>query len=88
MVTPVGRDPGLNIYEEKAMQTLKELVEQLPPDLQQEARDFVEFLLQKRRKRLKSKPKFDWAGALKDLRDQYTSVQLQHRIAEWRISGR
>ena len=68
------------------MQTLKGLIEQLPPDLQQEVRDFAEFLLEKRRKRPKGKPKFDWAGALKDLRGQYTSVQLQHRIAEWRIS--
>jgi len=69
------------------MQTLKELVEQLPSDVQQEVRDFVEFLLEKRGKKPKGKPKFDWAGALKDLRDQYTSVQLQHQIAEWRISG-
>ncbi|RLE30159.1 hypothetical protein DRJ27_03660, partial [Candidatus Acetothermia bacterium] len=27
------------------MQTLKELIEQLPPELQQEVQDFVEFLL-------------------------------------------
>ena len=69
------------------METFRELVEQLPPDVQQEVRDFIEFLLEKRRKKPKGKPKFDWAGALKDLRDQYTSVQLQHQIAEWRISG-
>lgn len=69
------------------MQTLKELVEQLPPDVQQEVRDFVEFVLERRRKKPKGKPRFHWAGALKDLRDQYTSVQLQHQIAEWRISG-
>ena len=69
------------------MQTVKELVEQLPPDVQQEVRDFAEFLLEKRRKRPKGKPVFGWAGALKDLRGQYTSVQLQHQMAEWRISG-
>lgn len=67
------------------MQTLKELVEQLPPDLQQEAKDFVEFLLEKRRKKVRGKPSFDWGGALKNLRDQYTSVELQHKISEWRI---
>jgi len=69
------------------MSTLQELLEQLPPDLQQEVRDFVGYLLEKRRKRPKSKPDFSWAGALKDLRGQYTSVQLQHEMTEWRISG-
>lgn len=67
------------------MQTLKELVEQLPPELQQEARDFVEFLLKRREKKPRGRPRFDWAGALKDLRDQYTSVELQHKISGWRI---
>lgn len=69
------------------MQTLKEFIEQLPPDIQQEVRDFAEFLLEKRRKRPRDKPNFDWAGALRDLRGRYTSVQLQHQITEWRISG-
>lgn len=69
------------------MQTLKELIEQLPPDLQQEVKDFVEFLLQKRGRKPRGRPKFDWAGALKDLRDRYTSVELQHKIVEWRIGG-
>jgi len=70
------------------MRTLKDLVDQLPPELQQEVRDFVEFLLEKRARRPRSKPKFDWAGALKDLRDRYTSVELQHKIAERRIGER
>ena len=30
------------------MLDLKELIEQLPPDLQEEVKDFVEFLLEKR----------------------------------------
>lgn len=69
------------------MQTLKNLVEQLPPDLQQEVVDFIEFLLAKHRAKLRGQPRFDWAEALKDLRDQYTAVQLQHQIMEWRIGG-
>jgi hypothetical protein len=63
---------------------LEELVKELPPDCKEEVRDFVEFLLEKRAKRPRNKPKFGWAGALKDLRDQYTSVELQHKITEWR----
>ena len=67
--------------------TLEELIRELPPELQQEVRDFIEFLVEKRVRRPRGKPKFDWAGALKDLRDQYTSVELQHKISEWRIGG-
>lgn len=65
------------------MQTLKELVEQLPPDLQQEVRDFVEFLLEKRVTKQRGELKLDWRGALRDLRDKYTSVELQHKALEW-----
>ncbi len=68
------------------MQTLKELVDQLPPELQQEVRDFVEFLLERRVAKLKAKKgelKLDWRGALRDLRDKYTSVELQHKLLEW-----
>jgi len=27
--------------------------------------------------------KLDWRGALRDLRDKYTSVELQHKVLEW-----
>lgn len=67
------------------MQSLKELIDRLPPELQQEVQDFIEFLLEKRVRAHKRQPKFEWAGALKDLRDRYTSVELQHKLAEWRI---
>ena len=63
---------------------LEELVKELPPEFRKEVRDFVEFLLEKRSRQIRGKPKFDWAGALKDLRDQYTSVELQHKISDWR----
>ncbi len=69
--------------EVKAMQTSKDLVEQLPPDLQQEVKDFVEFLLEKRVPKKRAKLKLDWRGALRDLRDKYTSVELQHKVLEW-----
>jgi hypothetical protein len=61
---------------------------QLPQDLQGEVEDFIDFLLKKRAKRPRGKPTFSWAGALKDLRGQYTSVELQHKISEWRIGER
>jgi len=67
---------------------IDEMVRQLPPELQQEVEDFVRSLLEKRAKRSRSRPRFGWAGALKDLKEQYTSVQLQHRIAERRVDER
>jgi hypothetical protein len=60
---------------------INEMVDELPPERQAEVRDFVEFLLAKQRSHTRRKPHFGWAGALKDLRDEFTSVELQHEIA-------
>ncbi|HDM79283.1 MAG TPA: DUF2281 domain-containing protein [Deltaproteobacteria bacterium] len=67
------------------MKRIEEVVKKLPPDLQQEVEDFINFLLEKRVKKIRGKPTFSWAGALKDLGERYTSVELQHKISEWRI---
>jgi hypothetical protein len=67
---------------------LEELVRGLPPEIRQEVKAFVTSLIRKREKKPRGKLKSDWAGALKDLRDQYTSVELQHKISEWRIGER
>jgi len=64
--------------------SLQEMLKMLPPTLQSEVRDFVAFLLEHKVKRQIRPMKFQWEGALKDLRGQYTSVQLQHQIAELR----
>ncbi|MCG3195858.1 MAG: hypothetical protein HUU16_08070 [Candidatus Omnitrophica bacterium] len=31
-----------------------------------------------------AKPSFSWAGALSHLKDEYTSVELQHLANDWR----
>lgn len=64
--------------------SVENLIKELPPELRQEVEDFVRFLLEKRGREHWSKPKFEWAGALKDLQTRYTSVELQHKIAQWR----
>jgi hypothetical protein len=62
-----------------------ELVSQLPPDLQQEVYDFAEFLVNTRVKKPTQKYlRLDWAGGLKEFRDQYTSLELQKKALEWR----
>jgi len=64
---------------------IEEMVRELPPEFQEEVRDFVEFLFERRIKKQQGKPSFDWAGSLRELRDRYTAVDLQHKISEWRI---
>jgi|WetSurMetagenome_2_1015567.scaffolds.fasta_scaffold10891_3 hypothetical protein len=67
----------------KIMTTIAQFVEQLPPDIQKEVKDFAEFLLEKKAKKRQKVPDFDWEGALKD--EPYNSVELQHEIL--RIRG-
>jgi hypothetical protein len=61
-----------------------EMVKDLPLESQYEVEDFVRFLLEKQTRKPRGKLKFDWEGALEDLRDQYSSVELQHQVSEWR----
>ncbi|MEW6381201.1 MAG: DUF2281 domain-containing protein [bacterium] len=62
-------------------QIIKAKLEELPEDLKKEVLDYIEFLLQKYGKRPPEKRKFrfDWEGGLSDLKDKYTSVELQHK---------
>jgi hypothetical protein len=66
------------------MKNLEERIKELPPELHQEVMDFVDFLLEKRGRRPGRKLRQDWAGALKDYREQYTSLELQKKALEWR----
>ncbi len=65
--------------------TIKEKIEALSPDLRKEVLDYIEFLSEKYgKKRKKEKLSFDWEGGLSDLREEYTSVELQHKSLDWR----
>ncbi len=66
------------------MKTLEEMIKKLPPELQQEVEDFIRFLMEKRVKKYGRPLRQDWAGALKDYRDRYTSLELQKKALEWR----
>lgn len=65
---------------------LEDLIRQLPQDLHQEVRDFIEFLLEKRRPvgHANAILRQDWAGALARYREQFTSLELQKKALEWR----
>jgi hypothetical protein len=71
----------------KNIKTLEERIRELPPDLLQEVEDFTQSLLEKRSRKLRGNLRLDWRGALRDLRDQYTSVDLQHKLLEKRSTS-
>lgn len=70
---------------EAQVRTLVEMIEALPPELQREVQDWVEILYHRHAQR-ENALRLDWRGALRDLRDRYTSVELQHQIRD-RWSG-
>lgn len=70
------------------MKSLDERIKNLPPTLKKEVEEFIVSLERRQQKKPFENPKMDWAGALRDLRDKYTSVELQHKISEWRIGAR
>lgn len=61
-------------------------IRELPEDIRKEVLDYIEFLLSKH-KNIETRSKkfnFDWEGGLSELRDKFTSVELQHKVLEWR----
>jgi hypothetical protein len=66
---------------------VEKLIKQLRPELRQEVEDFVRFLMAKRQRKLKGKLRQDWAGALRDYGDRYSSLDLQKKALEWRGYG-
>ena len=67
------------------MKNLEEMIRQLPPELRGEVEDFVRKLMKSRRPVKKRKPTFAWAGALSDMKEDYSSVDLQYKISKERI---
>ncbi len=66
---------------------LAELVQELPPELQSQVRMFIARLLQQHGRQESQPLRQAWAGALRDLRDHTTSMDLQRRASEWMIEG-
>ncbi|OGQ79371.1 MAG: hypothetical protein A3F90_01495 [Deltaproteobacteria bacterium RIFCSPLOWO2_12_FULL_60_19] len=66
------------------MKSIEERVKDLPPDLKKEVETFVEALDKRRTRKNGRKLRQDWAGALREFRDQYTSLELQKKALEWR----
>ncbi len=68
------------MYEKEIETRMREL----PDNLKKEVLNYIELLLEKHQdKKIKKKRfKFDWEGGLSDIRDEFTSVELQHKALE------
>ena len=67
------------------IEKIESKINNLPPKIQKQAIDFIDFLSNKYGPRGKEyKLKFDWEGSLSDLGKKCTSVDLQHKASEWR----
>ena len=64
--------------------TIIEKIKELPPELQEEVINFIDFLRRKRSSKQKKKPNLKWIGGLKAYRDQFTALELQKKGADWR----
>ena len=66
------------------MMQIEQKIKMLPLELQHEVEDFIEFLIERKKVKGGKKLRQDWAGALRDFRDQYTSLELQKKSLDWR----
>jgi hypothetical protein len=62
---------------------IEEILRELPPELRAEVEDFVRFLNERRSTPQTGTIKFSWAGALRDLREDYTSTELAETSMDW-----
>ena len=73
---------NMNMYEKE----IEMKIQNLPEELKKVVLDYVEFLLSRcqSRETIGKKFKFDWAGGLSKIKGKFTSVELQHKVMEWR----
>jgi len=63
----------------KVFKRIENMIEELPPELQHEVEDFINLPKEKREHKAGRKLRQDWAGALRDYRYRYTSLELQKK---------
>jgi hypothetical protein len=68
----------------KTIDALVQVLSELPEELREEVWRYTGYLKDSRMPKPGGKMKLDWRGLLRDMREEYTSVQLQHKLTEWR----
>ncbi len=66
------------------MESIAQKIQKLPPDLQDQANDFIEFLINKKKRKARKTPKLDWVGGLRQFKNQYSALELQKKALDWR----
>ena len=66
------------------METVEVKIRQLPRVLQDEVEDFVDFLLEKKARKVAKKPTLNWIGGLREFKDKYSALDLQKKAAALR----
>jgi hypothetical protein len=66
------------------MESIAQKIQNLPPDLQDQANDFIEFLINKKKRKARKTPKLDWVGGLRQFKNQYSALELQKKALDWR----
>ncbi|MFH1477765.1 MAG: DUF2281 domain-containing protein [Verrucomicrobiota bacterium] len=67
------------------MAKIVETVSKLSPQLQKEVENFALFLTRQGRPSSTCRLRQDWAGALNEYREAFTSMDLQKKALEWRL---
>jgi hypothetical protein len=65
-------------------ESVHRMIDDLPPDLREEAIHYIEELARRKKKPAARKFSLAWAGGLSHLKSSTTSVELQHKAREWR----
>ena len=70
----------------KDIKNIENKIHMLSPRLLEEVEDFIDFLISKKQKNKNQEKRLkqDWAGALSEYSNQYSSVELQKKALEWR----
>lgn len=70
----------------KDIKNIENKIHMLSPRLLEEVEDFIDFLISKKQKNKNQEKRLkqDWAGALSEFSNQYSSIELQKKALEWR----
>ena len=66
------------------MEPIEKMFNNLPEYLQKKVIGYINLLQIQTKPKRNKQLKLDWLGGLKELKDKYTSVELQHKISDWR----
>ncbi|MGQ4872050.1 MAG: DUF2281 domain-containing protein [Candidatus Thorarchaeota archaeon] len=70
--------------EQDFIDLLVSMIRRLPPGLQHRVAEFTRELIRTDTPRKTRYLSLDWAGGLRDLREKYTSTDLERMASEWR----